>query len=180
MAPNPTPSPLAWLCHTRAFVHVREYVWIVCALGPNTMAPLTKTIMALHHFHPLVKVDLPLFVDDFHLETNFILDREAFISILTHSPSFSFNGFSGTVYELLWDYFVLDDSVNGFDFFFEICGHKALPLVSRLLVASWLLSLEEQAKGIQPIAIGEVIYQLIGHTLVIQFKDTFAKHFSPH
>jgi hypothetical protein len=65
------------------------------------MAPLTKTIMALHHFHPLVKVDLPLFVDDFHLETNFILDREAFISILTHSPSFSFNGFSGTVYELL-------------------------------------------------------------------------------
>jgi hypothetical protein len=40
--------------------------------------------------------------------------------------------------------------------------------------------LEEQAKGIQPIAIGEVIYQLIGHTLVIQFKDTFAKHFSPH
>jgi len=65
------------------------------------MAPLIKTIMALHHFHPLVKVDLPPFVDDFHLETNLILDREAFISTLTHSPSFSFNGLSGMVYELL-------------------------------------------------------------------------------
>jgi len=28
--------------------------------------------------------------------------------------------------------------------------------------------------------IGKVIYHLVAYTLVIQFKDTFAKHFSPH
>jgi hypothetical protein len=28
--------------------------------------------------------------------------------------------------------------------------------------------------------IGEVIYWLIAHTLAIQFKDTFTKHFNPH
>jgi hypothetical protein len=28
--------------------------------------------------------------------------------------------------------------------------------------------------------IGKVIYHLIARTLVIYFKDTFAKHFSPH
>ncbi len=87
------------------------------------------------------------------------------------------------VYELLQDYFVLDDSASGFDLFFEICKHIAhghvLPSISRLFVASQLLALEKQAKGIRPITIGEVIYQLIGHTLVIQLKDTFVEHFSP-
>jgi hypothetical protein len=28
--------------------------------------------------------------------------------------------------------------------------------------------------------IGKVIYHLIAYTLIIQFKVTFAKHFSPH
>jgi hypothetical protein len=49
-----------------------------------------------------------------------------------------------------------------------------------LLVASRLLALEKQAKGVQPITIGEAIYWLIARTLVIQLKDTFAEHFSPH
>jgi hypothetical protein len=44
------------------------------------------------------------------------------------------------------------DSINGFDFLFEICelidcGHIP-PLVSRPLVASQLLVLEKQAKGV--------------------------------
>jgi hypothetical protein len=29
------------------------------------------------------------------------------------------------VYELLQDYFVPDDSTNGFDLFFKVCGHIA-------------------------------------------------------
>jgi hypothetical protein len=29
------------------------------------------------------------------------------------------------VYELLQDYFVLDDSTSGFNLFFEVCGHIA-------------------------------------------------------
>ncbi len=67
------------------------------------MAPLTETIATLHHFHPLPKVDLPSFVDDFHPKTNFVLDKEAFISTLTYSPYLSSRGPSGMVYELLWD-----------------------------------------------------------------------------
>jgi hypothetical protein len=71
-----------------------------------------------------------------------------------------------------------------FWFFFEICKHiargQAPPLVSCLFVASRLLSLEKQVRGVQPIAIGEVIYWLIAHTLAIKFKDTFAKHCNPH
>jgi hypothetical protein len=67
------------------------------------------------------------------------------------------------VYELLQDCFVLDDFVNGFDFFFlEICRHivhgHVLPSVSRLLVASWLLILEKQTGCVLPIVIGEMIY----------------------
>jgi hypothetical protein len=65
-------------------------------------------------------------------------------------------------YEFLRDCFVHDDFANGFNFFFEICKHIAHghvpPSISHLLVASRLLALEKQAKGIQPITIGEVIY----------------------
>jgi hypothetical protein len=56
------------------------------------------------------------------------------------------------VYELLQDCFVFDDSNSGFDYFFEICGYithsYVPPSVSCLLVASRLLALEKQTKGI--------------------------------
>jgi hypothetical protein len=88
------------------------------------------------------------------------------------------------VYELLWYCFVLDDFASGFDFCFELCkdiacGHVP-PSISRLFVATWLLVLRKQARGVQPIMIKKVIYYLVAYTLIIQFKDTFAKHFSPH
>jgi hypothetical protein len=56
------------------------------------------------------------------------------------------------VYELLQDYFVLDDYINDFDLIFEIfehitCGHVP-PLVSHLLVASRLLTLEKKIRGV--------------------------------
>ncbi len=69
-------------------------------------------------------------------------------------------------------------------FFFEICKHiacdRVLPLVSCMFVALQLLDLEKQIGGVSPIAIGKVMYQSIAHTPIIQSKDTFAKHFSPH
>jgi hypothetical protein len=34
---------------------------------------------------------------------------------------------------------------------------------------------QKQARNIQPMTIGKVIYRLIAHTLAIQFKDTFTK-----
>ncbi len=58
----------------------------------------------------------------------------------------------GMVYELLRDCFVLDDFVNGFDLFFEICRHithgHVPPSVSCLLVVLQLLALEKQARSV--------------------------------
>jgi len=80
--------------------------------------------------------------------------------------------------------FVHDDYVSGFDIFLKICEHIACghvpPLISCLFVASWLLALEKQTKGVWPIVIRKVIYRLIAYTLTIQFKDTFVEHFNPH
>jgi hypothetical protein len=76
----------------------------VHALAPTThVAPLVKTIVAFHHLHPLVDIDLPPFGDDFHLEMNLVLDTEAFIFALMCSPCFSSNGPLNMVYELLQD-----------------------------------------------------------------------------
>ncbi len=56
-----TPHPLAHLCCTWAFVHVGEYVRIVCTLVPSTFATPSNEIMGvLCLFHSLVEVDFPL------------------------------------------------------------------------------------------------------------------------
>jgi hypothetical protein len=49
-----------------------------------------------------------------------------------------------------------------------------------LLFASQFLALEKQFGGIHPIAIGEVTYCSVVHTLALQFRDIFAKHFNLH
>ncbi len=113
MAPTLTPPPSTQLCRTQTFAHVGEYVRPMHAL-----APLAKTIATLHHVHPLVKVDIPPFVNYFHPKMDFIFDRDAFISTLTSFPRLSSNSPSNMVYQFLQDYFVLDDSISGFvDFF---------------------------------------------------------------
>jgi hypothetical protein len=77
---------------------------------------------------------------------------QAFIFALTCSPCLLSSGLSGLVYEILRDCFVLDDFVNGFEFFFEICGyivHNYIPpSISCMLVASQLLALKKQTKGV--------------------------------
>jgi hypothetical protein len=116
------------------------------------MASSVETIMALHHLHPLVNVELPLFVDDFHLETNLTLDRKTFIYTLTHSPCLSSNNPLILVYELLQDYFVFEDFTNDFDLIFEICEHithgHVPPSISHLFIASQLLASKKQIEGI--------------------------------
>jgi hypothetical protein len=66
------------------------------------------------------------------------------------------------VYELLQNYFVLDDFISDFDLIFEICEHithgHVPPLVSHLFITSRPLALEKQMKGVQPLVIREVIY----------------------
>jgi hypothetical protein len=83
------------------------------------MASLVETIVALRHFHRLAKVDLPPFINDFHLKTTFALDKKAFIFALTCFLGLSSSGFSGIVYEFLRGCFVLDDLASGFDLFFR-------------------------------------------------------------
>jgi hypothetical protein len=102
MAPDLPPPPSTQLHCAQALAHVGEYAQIVRALTPNTpKATSIKTIMAFCHLHPLVEVDLPPFVDNFHLKTDLVLDRKACIYALTHSPCFSSNDPSSMVYELL-------------------------------------------------------------------------------
>jgi hypothetical protein len=71
-----------------------------------------------------------------------ILNWVTFISTLACSPHLS-----SMVYEFLQDCFVPDDSMNGFDLFFEVCGHIVWghipPLISCLFFASRLLVLEK-------------------------------------
>jgi len=172
MALDLTQPPLAWLCRTWAFAHVGEYAQAVCALAPTFLRPpSTETITTLCHLDPFAEVDLTPFVNDFHPKMDLILDRKTFICILTHFPHLSSNNPSGMVYELLRDYFVPNDSTNGFDLFLKICKHITCghvpSLISHLLITSWLITLEKQIENIQPITIGEVIYQLVTHTLAI-------------
>jgi len=185
MARDLNPPPSTQWCYARAFVHLGGYARAVRTLAPSfPTVPLTKTIVALHHLHPLAKVDLPHFVNNFHPEIDLVLDKEAFIYVLTHFLCFSSGGFLGMVYELLWNYFVPNDFASNFDLLKKICRHivhgHVLPSISHMFVTSQLLVLEKQIGGVQPIAIGEVIYWIVAFTLVIQFKDTFVEHFSPH
>jgi hypothetical protein len=43
-------------------------------------------------FHPAIEVDLPPFMDDYHLEMKVILNRKTFIFVLVHSPFFFSSG----------------------------------------------------------------------------------------
>ncbi len=123
MTLDPIPPPLAWLCHIQTFVHVGDYIQAMHTLAPNTpTTPSAETIMTLCHLHPLVEVDLPPFVEDFHPEMDLVLDRETFIYALTCSPHLSFGNPSSMVYGFLCDWFVLDDFISGFDFFWRYVG----------------------------------------------------------
>ncbi len=120
----------------------------MCISPHHSCGPIVKTITSFHHLHPLAKVDLFLFVDDFHLEMDLVLDREAFIFVLMHSPRLSSDGSSNMVYEFLQDFFVPDDFARcGFNIFFEICGHivcgHVALTISHIFVTSQLLVLEK-------------------------------------
>jgi hypothetical protein len=102
--------------------------------------PSAKAIATLHHFHPLVEVDLPPFVNDLNPKMDLVLDREAFIYVVMYSPRLSSNGPLNMVYELFQYCFVPNDFASGFNLFFEICGHithgHVLPSISRLFVVT--------------------------------------------
>jgi hypothetical protein len=114
----------------------------MCNSSEQTYNPFNKTAKVLHLLHPFVEVDLPLFVDDFHLEMKGTLDQETFISALVHSPCL----FSDAPWVWCMNFYetILQSS---FDLFFKVCGHIARshvpPLVSHFFFASQLLALEK-------------------------------------
>jgi hypothetical protein len=72
---DPTPLPLAQLCHTQAFGHVGEYIRTIHALTLNTpTVPSNETTKVFCLLHPLVEVDLLPFVNNFHPETKVTLN----------------------------------------------------------------------------------------------------------
>jgi hypothetical protein len=100
--PNPTPPPLTRLHRAHAFVHVGECIQAIHALVVSTfVAPFDEILRILCLLHPLVEVDFPPFVDDFHLEMTIILYQKAFIFNLAHSSCLFSNGLSSMMYELL-------------------------------------------------------------------------------
>jgi hypothetical protein len=99
---SPTPLPSAQLCSAWAFVHVREYIRTICELAISTLAtPFDETMGIFRFFHPFEKVDLPPFVDDFHLKMKVTLNQEAFVFALARSSHFSFDGPLDMVYDFL-------------------------------------------------------------------------------
>jgi hypothetical protein len=75
LIPNPTPLPSTQLCRTQALIHVGKYDRVVHALTLSTDAtPFDQTTRVLRLFHPLTKVDLPPFINDFHLEMEVTLN----------------------------------------------------------------------------------------------------------
>jgi hypothetical protein len=151
----------------------------------NTLATLfNETLGVVCLLHPLAKVNLPLFVNDFHPKIEVTLNQDAFNFDFVFLSHFSLDGPSSMVHELLRNYFVPNDSTSGFNLFFEVCGHITqghVPLsISHLFFRSQLLMLKKQFGNIHPIAFSEVTYHLVVCTLAIQFKDVFAKHFNPH
>jgi hypothetical protein len=55
-SPNPIPLLLAWLHHTQAFAHVREYAWAIRALVLSTSIDSFDEITRVFHLlHSLVK-----------------------------------------------------------------------------------------------------------------------------
>jgi hypothetical protein len=74
--PNPIPPPSTQLCHTQAFAHVGEYTLSSRHIRfKHTYSPLLMRPWESFAFsHPLVEIDFPPFIDDFHLETKVTLN----------------------------------------------------------------------------------------------------------
>ena len=92
----------------------------------------------------------------------FELDRERFIQALHTSPSHSFVGVFGGVFEHYRDALDPADPAIGFDLLFQLAARVArrdiLASVARLLGASRLISLQKPQGGVRPLAVGKGFY----------------------
>jgi hypothetical protein len=101
-----------------------------------------------------------------------------------YMPHLFTNNLSGIVFEYLWNYFHLEDSISGFPQLFHLCSHIAHGHIPRQIAhirgAICLLTMIKPWGGVCPITMGEALYWPTNHTLCLQFHDAFATHFSLH
>jgi hypothetical protein len=71
----------------------------MCTSFEQTCNPIWRDDESLFFLYPLAEVDFLSFIDDFHFDSKVILDHEAFIFTLAHSPRLSSNNLSDLVYE---------------------------------------------------------------------------------
>jgi hypothetical protein len=115
---DPTPLPLAQLCHAQTLVHVKEYIRTIRALVLNThVIPFNETMKVFCLLHHLLKLI------SFLLSIISILIRRLLQT--KRNLGLGFDGLLGMVFELLQKYFVPHDFASGFGLFFKVCGHIA-------------------------------------------------------
>jgi hypothetical protein len=182
---DPTPPPSTRFCYPWAFVHVRKYVWTICALALGTFAtPPNDTIGVLRLFHPHVKINTPPPFLWFPSRDKLYFKSKGICLCL---DSFITSFFWWPFRHGVWAFTTLFCPTWFYKWFwplFKVCGHiiwgHVPPLVSHFFFASWFLKLEKQSKNTCPIAINEVTYYLIACTMANQFRDTLMEHFIPH
>jgi hypothetical protein len=72
------------------------------------------------------------------------------------------------VFEQLWDYFHLENSLNGFFQLFQLCFHirhgHIPPQIAHVLGVAHFLAMTKPSHGVCPITMGERLYQFTSCT----------------
>jgi hypothetical protein len=124
MALDLSPPPLAQLCCTQVVAHVEKYLRVVRVLALRILVvPFDETTLAFRLFHSLQKVDLPTFVNDFHLDKGYFRLGCIFFALACSSCLSFDKPLSMVCMSFLQYFFVPYDFVSVFDLFFEVCGH---------------------------------------------------------
>jgi len=157
----------------------------VHALALNTpIAPSDETMRVFCLLHLLAKVDFPPFIDDFHLETKVTSNQK---NIYLYFGLFTTFFFRWPLKYGVWTFTKLFCPKWLYEWlqplFLNIwahCSRSCSTFTIAFTFTSQFLALEKKSISIHPIAINEVTYRLITHTLSIQFKYILVEHFNPH
>jgi len=106
-----------------------------------------------------------------------------FTQALTIAPHLFSGGLFRMVYEHFLGCFILEDPSSEFSKLFQvvIIAHGDIPrLVALVLGVTKLLAIAKDTGSFRPIAIGEMFFQLISHSIVLQLWGLFQEHLSPH
>jgi hypothetical protein len=145
---DPTPPPLTELCpcigpYSCKGIHSSN----TCTSSKQTYNPIWWDHGSESLLHPLVEVDIPPFVNDSHLETDVtLIGRHLSLFWLVQHVFFPM-AFQICYMNFYTKRIVPNDYANGFDLFFEVCGHivqgHVPPLVLLLFFTCQFLTLEK-------------------------------------